>query len=317
MNTPFEVGGVYRNRAGSYQVVEMTPPTMLIRYQDGRELRTLIADQERIWENILIETDDPEATDDDIEDIPRRSRTGLTPRPIRQVTKPTYDFNGLVESDFKTSPAGTHWRRQNSLGGLLAGHLSARSGRRFESHAVSRRSEVQVFEPHRFNTKTPLREAKFLVALNESSLLHGFYIEKNDDAMDGTWDWTRFSAALGRDPGLCARIAGVLDEYGLHWWLEVLTPSQPIWTATVVNGPDGQARWRPGDTLDAGTPEVIAWAIFVKRLQDLPGDAWCNLLVCQSIPRERAIALRVGLADTVTRIWHALLPLYIASVQTT
>ncbi len=311
MEIPFEVGGHYRNRDGDYEVVELTPPNMLIRYWDGRELKTLIADQARIWENLQIEADDPDAIDDDIEDIPRRSRYSPTPRPIKQVVKPQFDFRGLSESDFKSSPAGTHWRSRSSLGGLLANHLSARSGRKFDSHAVSRRSEVQVYEPHRFNTKAPLREAKFLFALNEGGVLHGFYIEKNDGPMDGTWDWTRFSAALARDPSLCTRTAAVLNEHDLHWWLEVGTPPTPTWIATVHAAPDGKAHWRSGN--DA--PETITWAEFAARVQALPAGDWCNLMVCQSLPRQQAVALRVGLADHVAKLWHALLPLYLASVQ--
>lgn len=38
-------------------------------------------------------------------------------------------------------------------------------------------------------------------------------------------------------------------------------------------------------------------------------------MVCQSLPRARAIALRVGLANHAAKVWHALLPLYLAGVQ--
>lgn len=314
MGIPFKVGGTYRNRHGVYEVVELAPPTMLIRYRDGRELKTLIADQARIWENIQIETDDPDATDDDVDDIPRRSRSGSAARPIRQIAKPVFDFQGLAEADFRTTPTGTNWRRQNSLGGLLASHLSAHSGRKFESQAVSRRCEVYVYEAHRFNVKAPLREAKFRFAVNESGVLHGFYIEKNDGPMDATWDWTRFSAALARDPGLCTRSAAVLVEHGLYWQLEVGLIGHGDWTVTQVSvAADGQAHWRSGN--DA--PETISWAEFVARLQALPADQWCDLMACQSLPRARAIALRVGLASHVAKLWHALLPLYVAAVQTT
>jgi hypothetical protein len=311
---PFIVGGTYRNRNGVYEVVELAPPAMVIRYRDGRELRTLIADQARIWENIQIETDDPEATDDDIDDLPRRSRSGPAPRPIRQITKPAFDFQGLAESDFRVTPTGTNWRRQSGLGGLLASQLSALSGRKFESQAVSRRCEVYVYEPHRFNIKTPLRKAKFRFAVDESGVRHGFYIEKNDGPMDTTWDWTRFVAALARDSALCTRTAAILTEQDLRLNLDIGVLGHSDWTTTEVTAtPEGAACWRSGN--DA--PETISWTEFVARLQALPVAQWCDLMVCQSLPRGRAIALRVGLASQVTKIWHALLPLYLIAVQAT
>lgn len=317
MDIPFEVGGTYSNRRGPYTVVELTPPTMLIRYRDGHELRTLIADQARIWENIQIEADDPLAVDDDITDAPRRRRTIPAFRSAPGRPKPASEFDGLVENDFSDTPTGTYWRRRSSLGGLLASHLSARSGRAFESHAVSRRCEVYVYEPHRFNTETPVREAKFRFAVNPSGVLHGFYIEKSDKAMDGTWDWTRFTAALTRDPTLCTRMAVLLNEYALCWQLDVDSPSQPpLTTVQVTAAPDGRAQWRSDRDSTADSPETISWSEFSTRLHTLPADGWCNLMVCQSLPRERAIQLRAGIADHVTKIWHALLPLYLASVQT-
>jgi hypothetical protein len=308
---PFIVGGSYRNRDGVYEVVDLTPPTMLIRYRDGRELKTLIADQARIWENMQIEADDPDATDDDIEDLPRRGRAGPAFRPIKTITKPLFDFRGLADSDFKSSPAGTHWRSRGSLGGLLANQLSTRSGRKFESHAVSRRCEVQIHDPQRFNHPEPLREAKFRFAVNESGVLHGFYIEKNDGPMDATWDWTRFNAALRRDPSLCTRLAPSLTDHDLRWDVETGIAGQDNWVATQVTATSGgQAQWRSGN--DA--PQTIPWTEFIERLQTLPADQWCNLMVCQSLTRSRAIGLRAGLADHAVRVWHLLLPLYMASV---
>jgi hypothetical protein len=74
MRHPFKVGEHYRNRDGSYEVVRIDEPNMLIRYADGRELETPIAVQNRIWENMQIEEEYPQA-DDDIADEPRRVRT--------------------------------------------------------------------------------------------------------------------------------------------------------------------------------------------------------------------------------------------------
>lgn len=51
----FEVNGVYANRRGEYTVLELDPPLMRVRYQDGTEAELKISVQERIWENIFAE----------------------------------------------------------------------------------------------------------------------------------------------------------------------------------------------------------------------------------------------------------------------
>ncbi len=52
----FEVNGVYANRRGEYQVLEINPPKMRVRYtDDGSEAELRIELQARIWENIAAE----------------------------------------------------------------------------------------------------------------------------------------------------------------------------------------------------------------------------------------------------------------------
>lgn len=49
---PFKVGVHYHNRDGTYQVISINDPNMVIRYQNGRTLESSIALQARIWENM-------------------------------------------------------------------------------------------------------------------------------------------------------------------------------------------------------------------------------------------------------------------------
>ena len=49
---PFKVGAHYHNRDGNYQVISIDEPNMVIRYQNGRTMESLIALQARIWENM-------------------------------------------------------------------------------------------------------------------------------------------------------------------------------------------------------------------------------------------------------------------------
>lgn len=57
----FEVNGVYANRKSKYTVLEVYPPKMLVRYEDGSEAELNMNVQARIWENIAAEMEAQEA----------------------------------------------------------------------------------------------------------------------------------------------------------------------------------------------------------------------------------------------------------------
>lgn len=49
---PFRVGETYANRNGAYEVMQIAPPKMTIRYADGGQVVADIAILARIWENL-------------------------------------------------------------------------------------------------------------------------------------------------------------------------------------------------------------------------------------------------------------------------
>lgn len=51
----FEVNQTYANRKGKYTVLEVNPPKMRVRYEDGTEAELNVNIQTRIWENIQSE----------------------------------------------------------------------------------------------------------------------------------------------------------------------------------------------------------------------------------------------------------------------
>lgn len=57
----FEVNETYANRKGKYTVLEVDPPKMRVRYEDGTEAELNVAIQARIWENIQSEEEVREA----------------------------------------------------------------------------------------------------------------------------------------------------------------------------------------------------------------------------------------------------------------
>jgi hypothetical protein len=72
---PFQVGETYANRLGNYEVLEIAPPRMTVRYEDGRLWVGDIEILARIWGNLQLPEEVPE---------PRpRQRTPATPSQTR------------------------------------------------------------------------------------------------------------------------------------------------------------------------------------------------------------------------------------------
>lgn len=69
----FEVNGIYANRRGTYRVLSINEPKMIVRYEDGTEAELNINIQARIWDNIQSEEEVQQASR---EARQRRKRTG-------------------------------------------------------------------------------------------------------------------------------------------------------------------------------------------------------------------------------------------------
>lgn len=57
---PFRVGEMYANRRGNYEVMQITPPKMTIRYDDGELVTADIVILARIWDNMQLPPEQPE-----------------------------------------------------------------------------------------------------------------------------------------------------------------------------------------------------------------------------------------------------------------
>ena len=58
---PFQVGEEYANRQGTYEVVEINPPFMTVRYASGELMTAEITILERSWENLQSPPEPPGA----------------------------------------------------------------------------------------------------------------------------------------------------------------------------------------------------------------------------------------------------------------
>lgn len=300
---PFEVGRQYRNEDGVYTVLRIQEPDMVIQYENGRTLMSSIALQARIWERICEEDAIGQAV---------RSRSAPSSRPRGgRGDQRGCEFRGLQDADFRRGVTGTSWRGRGELGGQLAAQLAALSGQPFESHAVYRLPEVYVALPQFFTPGDSFRSAKFFFRLDERETHHGFCVEKSNEAMDASWDWLRFTAALATDKRLQAQTLVAMQARGLAWRIETSIPGKG-WSREVrcVAADKGGLR-RQGEADDA----PLSWPEFVALLGALPADRWCDLYLSAQLEKTRAIELRVELAQEAAAVFYALLPLYMAAVR--
>lgn len=320
MEHVFKVGGQYRNRKGEYTVLKIIEPDMMIiRYANGKLVKTPIAVQARIWENLQLEEEIEEELAKASSTRPTVSKTGST-----QSAKGKWgeEFQGLLDTDFKPSTEGTTWRARNSLGGLLARKLSTLSGREFESHAIYRRAEVHVVQPQSFDETIRLHEAKFFLRLNAGGVRHGFYVEKNWGEMDHTWDWLRFfswlkECAAQQDGFLWNRLTQIMAEHNLQWEAQLSVQhasTEPSLYLTASVDADGKLAMKFGQESDVKSGD---WHDFIQVLEQIKQEEWCDLYLVQQIEKQEAMNLGVRLADRAAEIWHLLLPIYLAAVQRT
>ena len=299
MEHPFQVGKMYRNRTGEYEVVGLDGPRMVIRYTDGSVLRTRVEVQARIWQNIQLEAS-----------LEReKQRAASQPRLQRRGGQRGADFQGLEDHDFQKGVAGTSWRARTSLGGRLAQRMTDLTSRFFQSWAIYRKAEVHIAEPMHYNSGAKARAAKFAFALYPEGAWYGFYIEKNTGPMDTTWHWPDMVDALCFDTRLLEEIERAMRTHDLRWKLYVWGDGSLV--TQVGAAAEGLVReGHEGEAL-----EVSSWSEFIGQLRELDPETWYALVLIKNLPKDTAQAAGAGLVALVTEAYRALLPLYEASTR--
>ncbi len=298
---PFEVGKKYRNELGEYMVVELDWPDMVIQMEDGNEITSPIALQQRIWERLQEEKRTRKR---------RAAEKKAATRSTRSKNRSRYGkkFNGLTESDFGPSLAGTSWRRKEELGGLLARYTSERTDDLYDSSPVARRPQVHIVKPAYYRAKDKQHAAKFLFSLDSEEVFYGFYIEKSDKAMDETWDWPRFLKSFASDTQLQATATVAMQELELSWFYNLGHEESAGNRYRVVE--DGVLQ-----LMDGKEGKAVEWDDFISDLRELPEKTWCDLYLGKSISKQEAIELGVGIANAAASVYAALAPLYDASLN--
>jgi hypothetical protein len=304
MKHVFEVGSIYRNRKGEYQVLEINDQLMLIRFLDGEIVSTTVDLQARIREHIMIE----ESANASGNKMKGQPITPIKRRPKR-IGK---DFHGFEEKDFKEGVTGSSWRTKTNLGGLLALQLSEGTQEEWVSSPVYRRAVVYIAQSRLSKKEQGVRKAKFKFGLSERRAEYGFYIEKNDGPMDESWDWLRFMAALEQDELLCRNVEHVIRKYELEWEAYIWNKQEEGSLAMAVQVTADGLMMR--HFLDNWVDEFSCERFF-SALNAIDEHLWCDLYLLSKMEKESAIQEGVHIATLAAEIYMELMPLYIASTR--
>ena len=300
MDHPFEVGGLYENRDGVYEVVRIDDGrgAMVIRYVDtGEEVESTIRIQARIRQNMDWEKQEE-----------KRQRAAEDARHQQGYGR---DFTGLYVSDFKTNTEGTTWRSRAGLAGQVSRLLSAGTPYTFVSWAiygwpVAFLTHLEDYAIAAF--ELGVRKAKFTIEVDEANAYYGLYVERNAGPMDRTWDWPRLLLALRARRELQDAIEAAEVEHGVRF----------LGRASV-----GEERFHFGDGLTRGArslwdkenPSALTVAERLRRLEEVPANEWVEIYLLGTTPKEEAVQAGVHIAHTMATAMRALLPLYTVAIR--
>ena len=282
----FQVDEQYENEKGVFTVVSMERGEMVIRWENGEEIRTDIELQRRI--------------------IQRRQREAAQrAQAAADAAKPSgrkgkAPFDGLHEGDFKTSASGTRWRSRQQLGGAVVRQMGT-SGLKFNSWAVGNQSEMHIQDGEHRKQGTLESQAKFFVRLDKQFLQYGFRVSRQAAARGHVKDWKAVSEWLDIPENDTMLRSLVLEE---HLQVATYTDARIDMLIAVEKG------WhKEGDPAKA---EKI-----VSSLQDLVAPAsdadLCELEIAAVVAKDDALAEGADVATKIAQLFTRLLPLYRAA----
>lgn len=300
MDHPFEVGGVYENRDGVYEVVRIEDGLgmMIIRYVDtGEEMESTIRIQARIWQNMRWE-----------EQEAARQRADEEARHQQGYGR---DFTGLYDSDFRNNTEGTTWRSRAGLAGQVSRLLSAGSPYTFVSWAiygwpVAFLTHLDDYAIAAF--ETGVSKAKFTIELDEENVYYGLYVERNAGPMDRTWDWLRLLPVLRERPELQKVIEAAETEHGVRFLGRAYRGEDTFhFSDGLATG--ARSLW------DEDNPSALSVAERLRRLEDVPADEWVEIYLLGTMPKDAAVEAGVDMAHRMAGVMGALLPVYTTAIR--
>jgi hypothetical protein len=310
MSHPFEVGKRYRNRVGEYVVQAIEGDRLTIRYTNGQTLVTSAEIQARIWENIQFERQmQLEEEKKRLAQEERKVARQRTARARRARAKPTFD--GFQESDFEAKKRGIAWSSRKELGQVLAHELNKRTEGSFGHWIVPRRSAVHVGRKDRYSTETRETNAALFVAVDEKGMSYGFSVGKPDGKARVKWPWSLLVAASTEAESVPEALHSAMKDHDLTVDVYAMGMSYGLVAQVTVEG-EG-FHWR-----QEGAEQEVTRSMSGDELADyIKGVAprkRCALHVYKHLAPKAALNAGAGVANEITTVFEALLPIYDVSV---
>ncbi len=284
----FDVGSTYENEKGPYEVLTLdkNADSMVIRWESGEEVTTTIGFQRRIIQRIRLEIEVAKAGP--------KKRKGSSART---------EFGGFQETDFSGSIAGTTWRTQKGLGGVVSGLL--KTGKvQIKSWAVPRMPEIHWMNTtHRARADKGL-QAKLFARLDKEYLYYGFRVEDSKDESKPHDDWNGFFEWLSDDKNE-SWLKEIVHEYDLRIYC-VKKGIEP--TEGPIKVDDGA--WQLENGENGKNIESLA-----GFLNQLPDTVQVDLQIAKIAGKDDTIAQGDKIAEEVSGLFDVLMPLYKASMS--
>lgn len=154
-------------------------------------------------------------------------------------------------------------------------------------------------DSYRFGFENSRRVARLEVFLEvydkPHAVVFGFSIEKPNKEIPKPWDWVRFIDKLENDSGYVKNLRKIMKEHKL----EIKAWKIPE-NDSVKNG-DRDCFCRKADF---NIQEVV------RKLKAIKETSWCDLMICRTIPKQKAIRMEAKIENEIITVLLALVPIY-------
>ena len=282
----FVVDEQYENEKGVFTVLSIQGNEMVIRWENGEEIKTDIELQRNIQARRQWEQEQKEKEAKAAKAGSGKHGTGAA------------NFSGLQISDFKTSASGTRWRGRNQLGGAVTQKIPD-SRFEFNSWAYANKPEMHWLDIGHKKKQAPEKSARFFVRVDRQSMYFGFSITRPDVDEASSANWQAFSEWLTNENN-DRLLQTVSDENklaiscGAGSRLLALRSQNETWHLD-----DGKKQ-----------EDVQSASVLVDRL---PSSGAMTLEIARMINRDEAVASGKKIAEDIARLFSRLMPLYQAA----
>ncbi len=281
----FQVDEQYENEKGVFTVVSIYQDQMVIRWENGEEMRTDIELQRNIqerrqWEQL------------------QREKAAKTHTGPSRSEAPKKEFKGFEPGDFKNSGAGTKWRGRSQLGALV--RQLPGEGLDFNTWAVSNKPEMHCMDSECRRRSGAGKSARFFVRLDKEHLIFGFSAPRPKEEIETNSDWQAFQQWFGREEN--QRLLQTLaEENQLAIYSHAksgtikITPSEDAWLLHDRNGT------HPVDRAAA-------------LLENLPTKEAVSIEVAHEMEKAAVLSRKGEITHDIVALFTSLMPLYTNAV---